>query len=181
MAIAPLTSVSPHRSVAAMGGGSAPYRSPSRAAARLGFTSAVVPKRASEAGAIDSRTGPYALWLLRLTLGAMLLQHVMHVVFGYVPPDTSALFGLPRGVSPLALGWDALVGLALLYGVWPRIAALAAAATLSLALLVAHGASPSEFGWQNPLLWIVALLAFALAGDGAFTLVPSLARKELRP
>lgn len=116
---------------------------------------------------------PYALWLLRLTVGAVFLQHVMRLVFGYEPTDTSHLFGLPPGVSPLALAWDAAIGLALVYGFWPRLAAIAGAATLTVATIAAYGAAASSYGWQTPVLWIATLLAFALAGDGAFALVPS--------
>lgn len=112
--------------------------------------------------------GSYALLVLRLALGAMFLQHVMSIVFGYVPQDVSRLFGLPAGISAYTLAWDALIGLALVYGLWPRLAAIAGAATLSVAM-IAHGASVrSPFGWQFPVLWIAALLAFVLAGDGAF-------------
>jgi putative oxidoreductase len=104
----------------------------------------------------------------------MFLQHVLRIVFGYEPPDVSQLFALPAGVSPYALAWDILIGLALLYGLWPRVAAIAGAATLSVAAISAHGgAAISPFAWQLPILWIAALLAFALAGDGAFALVPS--------
>ena len=125
-------------------------------------------------GILDARKAPYALLILRLTLGVMFLQHVIHIVFGYEPPDVSQLFGLPAGVSPYALAWDALIGLALLYGLWPRVAAIAGAATLSVAAITTHSATGiSPFAWQLPILWIAALLAFALAGDGAFALVPS--------
>ena len=124
-------------------------------------------------GILDYRMAPYALWLLRLTVGAVFLQHIMRMVFGYEPPDSSQLFALPPGVSPFAVAWEALIGLALIYGLWPRLAAIAGAVTLTIATVVAHGATSSPYGWQLPVLWIAALLAFALAGDGAFALVPS--------
>lgn len=123
-----------------------------------------------------ARVAPYALWLLRLTVGVVFLQHVMRMVFGYEPADATQLFGLPAGVSPLAVAWEALIGLALIYGFWPRLAAIAGAATLTVATIAAHGVVPSPYGWQMPVLWIAALLAYALAGDGAFALVPSRSR-----
>src|SRR5437868_15475146 len=55
---------------------------------------------------LDGKRAPFALLVLRVALGAMFLQHVMGIVFGYVPPDVSQLFGLPAGVSPYALAWD---------------------------------------------------------------------------
>ena len=123
---------------------------------------------------LDRKRAPFALLVLRVALGAMFLQHVMGIVFGYEPADLSKLFGLPAGVSPYALAWDALIGLALLYGLWGRLAAIAGAATLSVAVIHAHSAAAmSPFGWQLPVFWIAALLAYALAGDGAYPLVPS--------
>lgn len=123
-------------------------------------------------GILDPRFAPYALWLLRLTVGVVFLQHVMRLIFGYEPADTTQLFGLPSGVSPFAVAWQATIGLALIYGLWPRVAAVAGAATLTVAAIASHGAA-SPYGWQMPVLWIAASLAYALAGDGAFVLVPS--------
>src|SRR5437763_10186612 len=54
---------------------------------------------------LGTRIVPCALWLLRLTVGAVFLQHVMRMAFSYEPADTSQLFGLPPGVSPFALAW----------------------------------------------------------------------------
>ena len=146
--------------------------SPARRVARGGIT--WTQPAQTDDGILDARKAPYALLVLRLALGAMFLQHVMCIVFGYEPSDLSQLFGLPAGVSAYALAWDTLIGLALLYGVWPRVAAIAGAATLSVAAIATHSAiAISPFAWQLPILWIAALLAFALAGDGAFALVPS--------
>ena len=130
--------------------------------------------KGNDRGVVDSKHAPYALLVLRLTLAGVFLQHVMRIVFGYEPADITQLFGLPAGVSAYSLAWDALIGLALLYGIWPRLAAIAGAVTLSIAAIASHGAaSASPFGWQLPVLWVTALLAFALAGDGAFALVPT--------
>ena len=129
---------------------------------------------ASRNGLLDARMAPYALWLLRLTVGAVFLQHVMRMVFGYEPVDTTQLFALPPGVSPFAVAWEATIGLALIYGLWPRMAAIAGAATLTVAAIATHGdAVLSPYAWPAPVLWVAALLACALAGDGAFALVPS--------
>lgn len=127
---------------------------------------------ARSGGILDWRTAPYALWILRLIAGAVFLQHVMRMVFGYESADPSQLFALPPGVTPVAVVWEALVGLALIYGLWPRLAAVAGAATLSIAALASHAVEP-QYAWQMPVLWIAALLAVAFAGDGAFALVPS--------
>jgi putative oxidoreductase len=123
---------------------------------------------------LGTRIAPYALWVLRVAVGAVFLKHVMQIAFGYEPADISQLFGLPPGVSAFALAWETAIGLALVYGLWPRLAAIAGAATLTVAIIAPHGATAvSPYGWQNPVLWTAALLAVALAGDSAFTLAPS--------
>ncbi|HLY04800.1 MAG TPA: DoxX family protein [Rhizomicrobium sp.] len=127
----------------------------------------------TQARVAEAHWAPYALWALRLAIGAMFLQHVMRMVFGYEPADSSQLFALPPGISPFAVAWETGIGLALIYGLWPRVAAVAGAATLTIATTAAHGVTASPYGWQAPVLWIAALLTFALAGDGAFVLVPS--------
>jgi putative oxidoreductase len=128
---------------------------------------------------LGTRLAPYALWILRLAVGAVFLQHVMRIAFAYEPADISQLFGLPPGVSPFAFAWETAIGLALVYGLWPRLAAMAGAATLTVAIIATHGVTAaSPYGWQHPLLWTAAILAVALAGDSAFTLVPSRSRSS---
>lgn len=177
MASAPQTSVSPPRMVMVPGGGATPHRSPLRAVARTPFAQPT--GRADLTGRSRTRvvdgTGSYALWLLRLALGGAFLAHVMGAVFGYVPTDVSQLFGLPPGVSPFALAWDALIGLALVYGFWPRVVALSGAATLAIGWFAA---SAGAYGWHYVPLWIAGLIGFAVAGDGAFALIPTFVRKE---
>ena len=124
----------------------------------------------------------YALWVLRLGLGAVLLAHVMQPLFGYVPADVAQLFGLPPGMSAIALAAEAAVAVALLLGLWPRAAALAGAATL-LAALAAGSATVTDtaFGWTHPVLWSAALVAFAFVGDGAFAVLPTRFGAGARP
>lgn len=178
MANAPQTSVSARRAVLVSGGGAALPRTPQRVAARSDFSprKALAPRAAdrTDKGAVDGQTAPYAVWFLRLTLGAAFLEHVMHNVFGYLPADIGQLFGLPPGVSPVAIASEAVVAVALLLGFWPRAAALLGAATLTGAMLAASATvTNSAFGWTHPLLWIAALVAFALIGDGAFAVLPT--------
>jgi putative oxidoreductase len=176
MSNAPQTSVSARRAVLVPGGGAALPRTPQRADARPVFSPRVasVSGAGRTDGAISGQTAPYAVWFLRLTLGAAFLEHVMHNLFGYLPPDISQLFGLAPGVSPLAIASETVVAVALLLGIWSRAAALLGAATLLGATLAVSGTVTSgAFGWPHPLLWIAALVAFALIGDGAFAVVPT--------
>jgi putative oxidoreductase len=178
--LSPLSTSLPHKYASA---GAIAKLSPARrvGSAARGPIARTEPGRTGN-GILDAGKAPYALLILRLTLGAMFLQHVMRIVFGYESPDVSQLFALPAGVSGYALVWETLIGLALLYGLWPRVAAIAGAATLSVAAVSTHGAAAiSPFAWQLPILWTAALLAFALAGDGAFALVPSRTGSRTEP
>ena len=122
---------------------------------------------------------PYAIWFLRLALGAVFLAHVRLNLFEYVPANITQMFGLPPGASGFAIAWEVLVAIALIIGVWPRAAALAGTATLFSGAVGAHAATTqtiSQYGWQHPALWIAALIVLALSGDGAFALVPTALR-----
>ncbi len=125
---------------------------------------------------VADRFAPYAVWFFRLALGATFLGHVRTNLFGYVPPDTSQLFGLAPGVSALGVIWELLVAVALIIGIWPRAAALAGTATLFATIAGSHfGALFARSGsaWEHPAILITALIVLALAGDGAFALVPT--------
>jgi putative oxidoreductase len=77
---------------------------------------------------IDSRTAPYAALVLRLALGFLFLAHVGLKIFVFTPAGTAQFFGslgLPPVLAYVVIVWELLGGLALIFGVWPRIAALA--------------------------------------------------------
>lgn len=177
MANTPLTSALLHPALEP-GGGATVQKIPQRSLVRPAGSPKSQVSRAeiawSSKGIIDGQMAPYAVWLLRLTLGATFIEHVMRNLFGYVPPDIQQLFGLPPGVSPLAIASETLVAVGLLLGIWPRAAALLGAATLVGATAGSSGTvTSSVFGWPHPVLWIMALVAFALMGDGAFAIVPT--------
>lgn len=129
----------------------------------------------------DLRTASYASLLLRLSLGALFLAHAAIKIFVFSPAGTAQYFGmlgLPPVLGYVTIVWEAGGALALILGVWPRLAALALVPILAGAIATVHAAAGFFFtnphgGWEYPALWIVALLALALTGDGALTLVPS--------
>jgi len=127
---------------------------------------------------IDTRTAPYAALLLRLTLGGLFLAHAGLKIFVFTPAGTAGFFsslGLPSWLAYVTIAWEVLGAFALILGVLPRLAALAMIPILLGAIVTVHGTAGFFFnspngGWEFPALWILALVALALTGDGAFAL-----------
>jgi putative oxidoreductase len=130
---------------------------------------------------IDNRTAPYGVFLLRLALAILFLAHAGLKIFVFTPAGTAQFFGsvgLPPALAYITIVWELIGAVALLVGVWPRLAALLTTPILLGAIFSVHIHAGFFFtnpngGWEFPALWIVGLLAIALIGDGAFTLVPT--------
>jgi putative oxidoreductase len=133
---------------------------------------------------IDTRTAAYGALLLRLTLGGLLLAHGALKYFVFTPAGTAQFFGsigLPPALAYLTIGVELVAGLALILGVWARLAALAAVPVLIGAVVFVHLANGFFFsapngGWEYPAFWAVALIVQALVGDGAYALLPTPAK-----
>ena len=129
---------------------------------------------------VDSRTAPYAALLLRITLGGLFLTHLALKFFVFTPGGTAAFFGkvgLPPGLAYVVMSAELLGGIALILGVWTRLAALLLTPILLGAIFTVHGAAGFFFnnangGWEYPAFWIVALVVQALLGDGIYALRP---------
>jgi putative oxidoreductase len=130
---------------------------------------------------IDTRTAPYTALLLRLSLGVLLLAHFVLKLFVFTPAGTAQFFGslgLPPAFAYVVMVWEFLGALALIFGVWPRIAALVLIPDLLGAIFTVHGPAGFFFdnahgGWEYPALWIVGLATLALIGDGPFAVMPT--------
>ena len=130
---------------------------------------------------IDSRTAPYAAFVLRLSLGALFLAHAWLKIFVFTPAGTAHFFaslGLPPALAYVTMAWEVVGAVALILGVWPRAVAVALIPVLLGAILSVHGPAGFFFtnpngGWEFPAFWIVGLLALAATGDGAFALLPT--------
>lgn len=130
---------------------------------------------------IDSRTAPYAALVLRLALGILFLAHAGLKIFVFTPAGTAGFFsslGLPGWLAYVTILWEVVGAAALILGVWPRVAALALIPVLLGAIFTVHGPAGFFFtnakgGWEYLALWIVALAALALAGDGSYALKPT--------
>jgi putative oxidoreductase len=127
---------------------------------------------------IDTRTAPYAAFILRVTLGILFLAHAGLKIFVFTPAGTAQFFGslgLPPALAYLIIAAEVVGGLALIAGFYARWAALALVPILVGAIVTVHGAAGFFFsnpngGWEFLAFWIAALLAQALLGNGAFAL-----------
>ncbi len=129
---------------------------------------------------IDNRTAPYAIFILRLALGILFLAHAGLKLFVFTPAGTAAFFGslgLPGWFAYVTILWEIIGAVALIIGVYPRVAGAALIPILLGAIVTVHGAAGFFFtnangGWEFPAFWIVGLAVVALAGNGAFALKP---------
>lgn len=138
---------------------------------------------------IDTRTAPYAAFVLRVTMGLMFLAHAGLKIFVFTPAGTAQFFGslgLPPALAYLTILAEVVGGIALVLGIYSRIVALALTPILIGAIVTVHGPAGFFFsnpngGWEFLALWIVGLVAVALIGDGAFAIraTPSTARTAL--
>src|SRR5919112_2959466 len=129
-----------------------------------------------EIAMIDTSTAPYAALILRITLGIVFLAHAGLKIFVFTPAGTAQFFGslgLPPALAYLTILVEVAGGVALILGYYARWAALALIPVLIGAIVTVHGPAGFFFsnpkgGWEFLAFWIVALLAQALLGDGAY-------------
>jgi putative oxidoreductase len=128
---------------------------------------------------IDTRTAPYAAFVLRVTLGILFLVHAGLKIFVFTPAGTAQFFasvGLPPALAYLIIAWELLGAVALVAGVYTRFAALLLTPILIGAIVSVHGSNGFFFnnpngGWEYPAFWLVALVVQTLLGDGAYAWV----------
>jgi putative oxidoreductase len=125
---------------------------------------------------LDTRTGPYAALILRLSLGVMFIAHCLLKVLVFTVPGTVAFFqqvGFPGWLAYVTIGAEFLGGCLLILGIQTRWVAIALVPILLGAASVhwPNGwvfSSPNG-GWEFPVFWAVMLIVQALLGDGAFS------------
>lgn len=135
---------------------------------------------------IDTRTAPYAAFVLRAALGIMFIAHALLKYFVFTMPGTVQFFqsmGLPAALAHFTF-WAELVGggliLAGLYSRWVSAALL----PVLLGATWAHFGNGWIFsapngGWEYPAFLAVAALAQALLGDGKLAVASLLERRIL--
>ena len=110
------------------------------------------------------RLQPLALLVVRLTLGAIMVAHGYHKVFGGLQHHAQFVssLGLPAWTAYLSAFTEFLGGVLILAGLFTRVAALAICINLSVAIwkVHLHNGLTGNGGFEFPLA--VATLAFAL-------------------
>ncbi len=129
---------------------------------------------------IDTRSAPYAAFLLRLMLGVMYLAHGLTKLLVFTLPGTAQFFakiGFAPWLAYPVTFFEIVGGVFLILGIVPRWVALASAVQLLVAASVHFGngwgfGNPGG-GWEYPVFLALSALVLALLGDGKFALVSS--------
>lgn len=138
---------------------------------------------------IDNRLAPYGVLALRIALGVMFIAHAWLKISVFTPTGFAGFlgkFGLPAVFAwPIILA-ELLGGIAILAGFYGRLVSFALLPVLLGAAFI-HAPNGWLFnapngGWEYPAFMALTGLAYALIGDGAFavkpTVLPALRREE---
>lgn len=117
-----------------------------------------------------------AAFVLRVTLGAVLLAHGLLKFLVFTLPGTAGFFasvGFPGWSAYVVAPFEVLAGAALIAGFHSSLVALASLPVLAGAALV-HAANGWLFtnqngGWEYPVVLVLLAAAVALLGDGAYS------------
>jgi len=119
----------------------------------------------------------HSAFLMRITLGSILLAHGALKILVFTVPSSVGFFGslgLPATVAYLTIFGEIIGGSALLLGIYPRLVAL-----LSLPILIGatwvHAGNGWLFSneggaWEFPGLLIVLAIVVAIQGAGSFAI-----------
>ena len=126
---------------------------------------------------IDSRTAPYAAFVLRVALGVMFIAHALLKYYVFTLPGTAKFFeslGLPGPLAYLTFFAELVGGALILAGVYSRWVS-AALIPILIGATWAHSANGWVFtaangGWEYPAFLAIAAAVQALLGDGKYAL-----------
>ena len=131
------------------------------------------------------RLQPFALLVLRLVLGAIMIGHGYSKVFGGLQHHVAFVskLGLPGWLGYLSAGAEFFGGILVILGLITRLASLAICFDMAVAIAYVHwgGGLLGEHGYQFPLS--LAAIAFALIffGAGPISLDAMLWRRPATP
>jgi len=115
--------------------------------------------------------------LTRLSLGTILLAHGLLKLLVFTVPGTVAFFaslGLPAIAAYLTIFAEVVGGVAIIAGLYARLAAILSLPVLIGSLWVHLGNgwlfSAEGGGWEFPALLVALAVAVAIQGGGAFAL-----------
>ena len=126
--------------------------------------------------AVDLSLAPYGLFILRVVLGFDWIVHALLKTWRGMSTHEALL--AKNGITPL-LAWptfscEVIGGVMILAGFYSRQAAAFLLIFLGVVVWVKWPVgwlySNQGGGWEYPMLWLFAQLAFVLGGDGAFAI-----------
>ena len=116
-----------------------------------------------------NRMQPLALLVMRLVLGAIMIAHGYHKVFGgfHHHMDFVGALGIPRWLAYFSAGTEFFGGIAIVLGLFTRFFALAFAIEMGVAIWKVHfkNGLMGSSGYEFPLA--LATIAFALMCFGS--------------
>lgn len=126
---------------------------------------------------MNSTNTQIATTLLRVTSGSMLLVHGLTKLLVFTPAGTAGFFesiGFPGFLAYPVMAGEIVLGLAMILGVYSRLAALAAL-PIMVGAIIPHAGAGFSFsnpggGWEYPVFWSLVLVVQALLGDGALAM-----------
>src|SRR5258706_13195507 len=132
---------------------------------------------------IDTRTAPYAAFVLRISLGLMFVAHALLKLMVFTMPGTVQYFqsiGLPGSFPYLTVAVELIGGALILGGVYAGWVAFAPLPVL-LGATWAHAGNgwvvnASNGGWAYPAFLAPTSIVLSLTGDGRFALSNKFAR-----
>ena len=117
-----------------------------------------------------NRLQPFAQVVMRLAIGAILIAHGYHKVFGgfHHHMDMVGSLGLPRWMAYLSAGTEFFGGIALVLGVFTRFFALAVLIEMGVAIWKVHlkNGLTGQGGYEFPLAIATIALALLCFGGG---------------
>jgi len=117
-----------------------------------------------------NRLQPFALLVLRLVLGAIMVAHGYHKVFGgfHHHMEMVGSLGIPSWMAYLSAGVEFLGGIAIVLGLFTRFFSLAFMIEMGVAIWKVHfkNGLAGQGGYEFPLSLAAIALALACFGGG---------------
>ena len=119
-----------------------------------------------------NRLQPFALLVLRFVLGAIMIAHGYHKVFGgfHHHMEFVASLGIPSWMAYLSAGTEFFGGIAIVLGLFTRFFSLAVVIEMGVVIGKVHfkNGLTGQGGYEFPLALAAIALALACIGGGAW-------------